>query len=441
MSATIDQTLRMEDRLQAMFELHDGHALNGNNTSVSDTRHEAMSVFLSMGLPHRKSEAWKYTAVEKNLHKEAQVHMPSQSRQPSSEEIAAHLIPDLDAYRMVFMNGHLQPSLSHLEGLPPGILLTDMRSAAANHAAVLNQHFAKYAEPADDSFIALNTAFMRDGLFLQIPEKVVLDKPLHLIHLFDTADHEIVQPRMLFLAGEGSEAKVIESFVSLSESSTFINTVTEWIVEERANVHHYQIQEFNNKSTIVSSIKAHQSGKSFFSTHTTSLSGRMIRNNLTIVPDAEDCESHLFGFVLGKEDMHVDNHTLVDHRKPNCFSNELYKNILDDRSVGVFNGKVFVRPDAQKINAYQSNKSITLTQKAKMYSKPELEKMADDVKCSHGATTGHLDEDALFYLRARGIAEEQARTLLLMAFARDVIDNIKIEPLRSFVDHKIESRL
>jgi Fe-S cluster assembly protein SufD len=166
----------------------------------------------------------------------------------------------------------------------------------------------------------------------------------------------------------------------------------------------------------------------------------VVRNNLTFLPDAEHCESHLFGLFLGRGQMHVDNHTLVDHAKPNCNSNELYKGILNDDSTGVFNGKVFVRPDAQKTNAYQSNKSIVLTDRAKMYSKPELEIYADDVKCSHGATTGQLDREALFYLRSRGITMEQARAMMLLAFARDVLDNVKLEPLRAVLDEAVHSR-
>jgi Fe-S cluster assembly protein SufD len=247
---------------------------------------------------------------------------------------------------------------------------------------------------------------------------------------------------MLYIAEAESSGTVIEGFYGLKEEeSLFVNAVTEWSVGERARVEHYQIQDFSENTSVVATLEAHQAGQSYFSTHTSTLKGGLIRNNLSIVPDAEECESHLFGFVLGSKAMHVDNHTLVDHRKPNCFSNELYKSILGDTSTGIFNGKVFVRPDAQKINAYQSNKSIILTEKARMYSKPELEIYADDVKCSHGATTGQLDTEALFYLKSRGLNDKQARSLLLMAFARDVIDLINVEPLRDHLDRQIAATL
>ncbi|MEM8488829.1 MAG: Fe-S cluster assembly protein SufD [Bacteroidota bacterium] len=442
MSVMTDQKLRMEDRFQVMYEQHNGHALNGSNASLTTIRQDAIEDFAKIGLPHKKTEAWKYTRIEKALSKDVQIQLQTATSSLQVADLAPFQIPELDAYRVVFLNGHMQPALGDLNGFTAGVTLTDLCTASTEHADLMNPHFAQYANPDSDAFVALNTAFAKDGLFLHVPQRTVLDKPIHVIHLFDMQADQMLQPRMLFVAEAGSQVKVIESFASLNNgAATFVNSVTEWVVEARAHVDHYQLQEFGEETTVVADIHAQQAATSFFSTHTTSLTGKMIRNNLTIVPDAEDCESHLFGFVLGKNDMHVDNHTLVDHKKPNCFSNELYKNILDDASTGIFNGKVFVRPDAQKINAYQSNKSITLTPKAQMYSKPELEIYADDVRCSHGATTGQLDEDALFYLRARGINETQARSLLLMAFARDVIDNIKIEPLRAFVDDKIAARL
>ncbi len=441
MSTTTDQLLPLEDRFKALFELHDGHALNGSNANLTELRKKAITDFDALRLPHRKSEAWKYTPIEKSLNRESQMRVQSGDHTLTEGDIASMIVPALDAYRLVLFNGHLQPHLSKLDGLPAGVILDSLHNASTDHAEELNQYFGKYADSSTETFVALNTAFAKEGLFLRVPKRIIIEKPIHILHLFDTETNEVVQPRMLFVAEAGSEVKLIESFGCLSNTNTFINTVTEWVVNKQAIVNHYQVQDFNTESSVVSTIHANQANHSFFSTHTSSIGGGIIRNNLTIVPDAEDCESHLFGFVLGKGNMHVDNHTLVDHRKPNCFSNELYKNILGDTSTGVFNGKVFVRPDAQKINAYQSNKNITLTKKAKMYSKPELEIYADDVKCSHGATTGQLDADAMFYIRTRGINKEQARTLLLMAFARDVIDNIKIEALRNFIDQKIETRL
>ncbi len=216
--------------------------------------------------------------------------------------------------------------------------------------------------------------------------------------------------------------------------------MTEVFVGAHAHVDRYEIQDESARTSIVNKVRAYQQTGSVFRNSTFTFSGEVIRNNVEILPDAEHCETHLYGLFLGDGVMHVDNHTLVDHARPNCFSNELYKGILDDKATGVFNGKVLVRLDAQQTNAYQSNKSILLTDTARMYSKPELEIYADDVKCSHGATTGQLDEDALFYLRSRGLTEKRARAILLTAFARDVLNNVVIEPLRVYLDTLVTAR-
>lgn len=432
---------RVEDRFRALYELHEGSALNGNNASLSKIRKDAIEQFAKTGFPHRKTEAWKYTPIAKYIPKEAQVQLDAPSLALTEEDLKSYEIPELDAYRVVMLNGRLVKNLSSTEGLPAGVTLMSLRRAAEEHAATLDTYFAQQAGYEKEAFVALNTAFVRSGLYLHVPRGVSIDKPIHVIHLVHSGGAALIQPRMLFIAEAQSQATVIETFHAHNDASSFVNTVTEWAVGEQARVDHYQVQDFNDHTTVVSTIEAHQAGQSYFSTHTSTLNGGVIRNTLNIVPDAEDCESHLFGFVHGTNDMHVDNHTLVDHRKPNCFSNELYKNILNDTATGIFNGKVFVRQDAQKINAYQSNKSITLTEKAKMYSKPELEIYADDVKCSHGATTGQLDADALFYLRSRGLNDKQARTLLLMAFARDVIDLIKVDALREYIDHRVATAL
>lgn len=432
---------RIEDRFRALYELHEGSALNGNNASLSKIRRDAIEQFAKTGFPHRKTEAWKYTPIAKYIPREAQIQLDAPDLRLTEDDLKPYQIPALEAYRIVMLNGRIVKNLTHTEGLSAEITLTSLRRAADEKADTLDAYFAKQAGYKAEAFVALNTAFVRSGLFLHVPRGVRIDKPIHVIHLVHSEETALIQPRMLFVAEAQSEVTVIETFHSHDDAPAFVNTVTEWAVGAQARVDHYQVQDFNERTTVVSTIEAHQANQSYFSTHTSTLNGGVIRNTLNIVPDAEDCESHLFGFVHGTNNMHVDNHTLVDHRKPNCFSNELYKNILNDTATGIFNGKVFVRQDAQKINAYQSNKSITLTEKAKMYSKPELEIYADDVKCSHGATTGQLDADALFYLRSRGLNDKQARTLLLMAFARDVIDLIKVDALREYIDHRVAEAL
>ncbi|MCH8960119.1 MAG: Fe-S cluster assembly protein SufD [Bacteroidetes bacterium] len=249
-----------------------------------------------------------------------------------------------------------------------------------------------------------------------------------------------VQPRRLVVVEENAQLKLIQRLAPRTETRTFVNAVTEVFVGAHAHVDRYEIQDDPAHTSVVNNVRVYQQTGSVYRNSTFTFSGEIIRNNVTILPDAEHCETHLYGLFLSNGVMHVDNHTLVDHARPHCFSNELYKGILDDRSTGVFNGKVLVRRDAQQTNAYQSNKSILLTDTARMYSKPELEIYADDVKCSHGATTGQLDDDALFYLRSRGLTEKRARAILLTAFARDVLDNVVIEPLRAYLDTLVTAR-
>ena len=424
-----------------LFNMLEGHTLNGHNAALKNLRKEAIHAFVDGGLPTRKTEAWKYTAIEKKLTAEHSVYHESRSLPINSADVQAHLIPGIDAYLAVTLNGKYIPELSSMEGLPDGIAFSSIEDASGSLLDLMGDQLNAQAGETANPFVALNTAFLRDGLVLHIPAKTHLDKPIHVLHLFDADAHSVVQPRLLCVAEQQSEGTLIEQYVSMNDAGHFINVVAEWTVARQASFKHYQIQDLNPASTAVFNQYAYQEQHSVFSTHTSTLKGGTIRNNLDIVPDAEECESHLLGFLLGSGTMHVDNHTLVDHRKPHCFSNELYKNILDDQSTGVFNGKVFVHQDAQKINAYQSNKSITLTNKARMYSKPELEIYADDVRCSHGATTGQLDAEALFYLRSRGLSQKQARSILLKAFAHDVIEAVEIEPLRDYIDTRLVESL
>ena len=441
MTTTIVPPNSIEDRFSALFELLDGTTLNGNSARLNEIRQQAISSFKSQGLPTRKSERWKYTPIEKHLSVEHSVYHEQRALPLTASDIANIAIPELDGHLVVTLNGHWIPELSSVSDLQASISFVDLKAAAEQHETQLFTHFGQHADIQTDPFVALNTAFLRDGLYFSIPAGVQMDKPIYMLHLFDADGKSIVQPRVVVVGGAESRAVFVEHFHSLNQESHFINTVSEWVVERQAHLHHYQIQDLSTSSHAIFNQHAYQAQHSMFSTHTSTLQGGLIRNNLHITPDAEECESHLLGLVMGSGSMHVDNHTLVDHKKPHCFSNELYKNILDDNATGVFNGKVLVRPDAQKINAYQSNKSITLTDTARMYSKPELEIYADDVKCSHGATTGQLDTEALFYLQSRGLNKQQARAILLLAFARDVVDVVEIDALRNYIDARIAAML
>jgi Fe-S cluster assembly protein SufD len=279
-------------------------------------------------------------------------------------------------------------------------------------------------------------------VFIYVKKGQVPEHPVYIYHISDTREiNTFSQPRSLFYVAENASLQVVETFITIGPQESFTNHVTEIVVEKEARLEYYKIQNDAPHASQVSTTHIRQTGKSYTHSVVISLNGGLIRNNLNIVLDADRCESHLYGLYCVKGQTHIDNHTVVDNAQPNCFSNELYKGIMDDNATGVFNGKIFVRRDAQKTNAYQSNKNVLLSDSASVNTKPQLEIFADDVKCSHGCTVGSLDEEALFYLRSRGVGKDDARSLLLQAFAIDILENIKPAPIRAYVDQLISKRL
>ncbi|MFW5973149.1 MAG: Fe-S cluster assembly protein SufD, partial [Bacteroidota bacterium] len=355
-------------------------------------------------------------------------------------DIHPFLIPELDAHLIVTVNGRFSDHLSQIGSLPKGVIVTGFAKAAAQHPELVDRYFNKTANVENESFTALNTAFVQDGVFVFVPKNTVVEKPLHIINVLTSHDDVFVQPRNLLVFEENSQAKLIESGHHREEARAFTNSVEEIFVARAANVDYYKIQDEGDTASQVNGTYVHQADSSVFSVNTITLSGAVVRNNLTVTLDGEHIESHLIGLVLPTGSQHIDVSTLIDHARPHCVSNELYKYVLDDAREGVFNGKVFVRQDAQQTNAFQENKSILLTETATMNAKPELEIYADDVKCSHGATTGQLDAEALFYLRSRGLPERLARGILLLAFARDILESVRIDALRTWLDQKMHER-
>ena len=438
MPAVINKQTRLEDRFIAAF--NHSVSLNGADAGLQRLRKEAIECFAALGFPARKAEAWKYTNIGKILKRPYALPLGPADADVARGDVEPFLIADLDAHLAVLVNGRFSAALSSLKDLPEGMVVTGLAHARDTHTDLVEAHFARYADYKDEAFTALNTAFAHDGLFVYVPRHRVVEKPVLVINFVTAGEEAFVQPRHLVVVEENAQVKLIQRRASQTETKTFVNVVTEVFVGAHAHVDRYEIQDDPAHTSVVNNVRVYQQTGSVYRNSTFTFSGEIIRNNVTILPDAEHCETHLYGLFLSNGVMHVDNHTLVDHARPHCFSNELYKGILDDRSTGVFNGKVLVRRDAQQTNAYQSNKSILLTDTARMYSKPELEIYADDVKCSHGATTGQLDDDALFYLRSRGLTEKRARAILLTAFARDVLDNVKIAPLRAYLDTLVTAR-
>jgi Fe-S cluster assembly protein SufD len=400
-------------------------------------REQAMESFYKQGIPTRKQEEYKYTRVDLMLKGEFNF---STNKNCSDSQIEPLKFLK-DAYVVVIENGIFIEGSSNLQNLPEGLTICSLVDAVKSNSPVFEKHYAQYAEVNTDPFIALNTAMTKDGVFIHVAKNVVIEKPIHIVHLSTAFENTIIHPRNLIVVDENAQAKIIESFETVdSKAKVFSNALTEIVVDQQAIVDHYKIQDESELGYLMNTTQVIQQKQSVFSTHTFTLSGSFVRNNLTLVLDDEYIESHLNGLYLTTGDQVVDNHTVVDHRKPNCNSNELYKGIIDGKSTATFNGKIFVKKDAQKTNAFQSNKNILLSETGTINTKPQLEIYADDVKCSHGSTTGKLDADKIFYLRARGLSTESAKKLLMHAFASEVVNTIKIEALREYIKGKISTK-
>ena len=406
---------------------------------LSALRREALEDFKRLGLPVQKAEEYKDTPITRMLSKNF-------SFQPSSVETnidpSPFVLPLLGANVIVIINGVF--SKTHSKVLSPDAELTliPLQQAVNDNHPEVARHFGKYADTQTDALIAWNTASWQDGFFLHVKDNKVVDRPVIVYYINDTSQGEVIAvSRNLIIAGKNSKAMVIEKYDSTGPGNHFSNIVTEGVVAENAEFNFYAIQHDKGNRYQTNLTHFYQANYSRVNTFTVTLSGKLVRNNLQLVIDGEGIESHMYGLYLLGSDSLADNHTVADHRKPNSFSNELYKGIMDDNSKGVFNGKIYVRPQAQKTNAFQSNRNILLSDKATVNTKPQLEIWADDVKCSHGCTTGQIDEEALFYLQSRGISKESARAMMLYAFAGEILDNVAQPELKTYLDQLISERL
>jgi Fe-S cluster assembly protein SufD len=409
------------------------------NSSLSAVRQNAFNAFSKMGIPTAKHEEWKYTRISSLFNKDYQ--FPANLTSIESELGAIRLPGYEQANELVFVNGYYSASLSAIRS--KNLIVQQLEEAASGEykdfVASNLGHSSRYL---NDGINALNTAFTQGGVFIHLKKGQVAEHPVYIYNITDARTANILaQPRSLIHIGENAQVQMVETYSTIGASDSFTNQVMEVVMERDSLVEYYKIQDDKGQASLVSTTHFRQTGKSYLHTVTISLNGAIVRNNLNVILDAEYCEAHLYGLYFQGGKSHIDNHTIVDNVKPNCFSNELYKGILNHEASGVFNGKIFVRPQAQKTNAYQSNKNVLLSDNASVNTKPQLEIFADDVKCSHGCTVGQLDEEAFFYLRSRGISEKTARFLMIRAFASDILEHIKPAPIRAYVDQLISERL
>ncbi len=413
----IEQKLIAE--INARLERQDANGGNG----WASARRLAAGAFEEMGLPSRRSEAYKYTPMTKRVTEDLSLE------NSAGVVSAARAFDAIEGLHLSTTNGLLD---SVPQDLPEGLTISSLVDAYEGNRIFVNDHLSRAFVAERDAFSSLAAAAAEDGILIHVAANVKVEQPI-VIHHDSVSASGLVQPRVLVVADEGASLKLVEHFGKAGESSAFENRVAEMIVANGGSIDHVLVYERSENATFVNGLHVYQEGSSHYATNTITLGGGMVRNNLHFLPDGEECETHLNGLYIARGTQHIDNHTFVDHAKPNCESNELFKGIVADKATGVFNGKILVRQDSQKINAYQSSKSIVLDRSASIYAKPELEIYADDVRCSHGATTGELDEDAMFYLMARGIRPEKARLILLEAFARDVVDLVDQEAVKEYL--------
>jgi Fe-S cluster assembly protein SufD len=411
----------------------------GKESSIHQKRKDALSNFSRLEFPTIKDEEWKYTSIAPLLKFN---FVPSYEKKVVSKEfIKSLLFDEMEHSLIVFINGRFSAENSILLNLPDGVIVGSIAEEIRKNNKELLKHFGKYADHQNHIFTALSTAYTEDGAFIYIPVGKIVEEPVHIIFISDSGDEKILtQPRNLFIAQKNSQATIIEHYVGNENQIYFTNAVTEIVAEENSVVGHIKLQEESKKAFHIARMEVDQERSSNFHSHLISTGAELTRNEFNAKFNDEGGECTLNGLYMIDGTQLFDAHTLMDHAKPHCNSHEHYKGILDDKSRGVFNGKIIVRQDAQKTNAFQENNSILLSDEALVNTKPQLEIFADDVKCSHGATIGQMDDDAKFYLKSRGIGEEASKGILLHAFASDVITSIKIESVRNYIEKIITDK-
>jgi len=396
---------------------------------VQSIRRAAFDRFASLGFPTTKNEDWHYTSVGRIVEQEY-TPLAVKTGDLSRDDLAPFTFGQSAWYTMVFVNGRYAPELSDVNRLPSGVHVWDLASAWTRASDVVD-HVGKLATYDTQSFTALNTAFMYDGGVVQIAKDTEVDRPIHLLFIADAiAAKGMMHPRNLILVGRRAKATVIESYVSPSDATYFTNAVSEVSVAEGATLRHYKIQQESRRAFHVGTVEACQARDSHFFSFSFTTGGALPRTNIYTTLDGEGAGTTLNGLYMLDGEQHCDHQTQIIHAQPNCYSREHYKGILDGRSHGVFNGKVFVHPIAQKTDGKQTNNTLLLSDTAHVDTKPQLEIFADDVKCTHGATVGQIDQMALFYMKSRGVNNDTARRLLTYAFAADVLETLDEEPVR-----------
>lgn len=432
----------LKHKILQMFHDHKEVIMKHDYPELSQKRTEAILEFEKAGFPSNRLENWKNTDLQKMLAEDYSLYFkPPAVQTHELDRVFQCNIPHLNTEMLSLLNGWYFDHGSHLVKTPDGVIYGSLREAMVKFPGIVEAHLARLAPFDKDGFHALNTAMAMDGLFLYVPPFTQLKKPVQFVNITRNDRSIFVQYRNLVILGEQSRATIVQCDDSVDHQTGLINSLTEVYIGKHAGLHHYKLQNKNNNSALINNIYFKQEENSSLTSVAMVLNGGIIRNYNHVILNGRNSEGHLYGLYLMDKHQHTDNQLFVDHAAPDCHSNQLYKGILDDSASAAFHGQILVRKDSQRTAAYQSNKNILLNDKALVDTKPFLEIYADDVKCSHGATVGQLDNEAMFYLRSRGISEDNARMLLMYAFSAEIIGHIQIEPLRIRIDDMVKKRL
>ncbi len=432
--------MELKEKLVSSFLAFENKGILDLDSNVHAIRTTSIQNFEKKGFPTKKDEEWKYTSLRPLL-KHDFCLFPTTGNPIGFKQIKEFLINEIESYTLIFIDGVFSSFLSDTTHEDCDICVLSSALTRPKYKMVVDNYFNTIAKE-NNSLADLNTGFAVEGAFINIPKNTIVPKPVQILNFSTGSEKDVLlQPRNLIVVGENSHVQIIERHQNLSKNNTLTNSVTEIFVHKRAIVDYYKIQNDTDNSSLIDSTFVSQKMQSVASVNTFSFGGKIVRNNLEFYHEGERITSNLNGISILHNKQHIDNHTLVNHKYPNCESHELYKGIYADKSTGVFNGKVIVQKEAQKTNAFQQNNNILIDDGATINAKPQLEIFADDVKCSHGCTIGQLDESALFYMQSRGIPKKEAKALLLFAFNNDVVEKIKIPQLKSRIVKLIAGNL
>ncbi|HUR46392.1 MAG TPA: Fe-S cluster assembly protein SufD [Candidatus Saccharimonadales bacterium] len=436
------QVKKEADPYLSSFDRFERDGLSNQPGWIRSLRKGAVSRFAEFGFPSLQDENWRFTNVAPiaRLPFQPVLEMPSHSL--TTETLEQFHFANQKSSRLVFVDGHYAAEFSSVLPLPAGVQLMTLNAAIAENVPGVEKHLGKYAQFENNSFTALHTAFFTDGLYIHVQSGTAVPDPVQLIFISTCSENgSAVHPRNLVIAEANSSLTLIESYVSLGKQPSVTNAVIEFVIGENAHVEHCKFQDEQLKAFHIQAIQAQLGRRANFISHSLALGAQLSRTNINTVLGGEGIECILNGLYITKDDQLADHFMIVDHAKPHCNSHEYFNGILDGRSKGVFHGRILVRQEAQKTDAKQTNKNLLLSDNATATAKPQLEIYADDVKCTHGATIGQLNDESIFYLRARGIGLETARRMLIHAFAGEIIDRIRCAPLREEIDAIVWDRL